>query len=1263
MIRRELILLQHQLCHILIHRYEINMTSKDKPKPANERKQIYLKPHLWDHHEQAKGERDDNIFEIRSWGVDKDNNPTCLRVQYQPKIWLGLPDDYEWDETRAHRIYVALCDEFEKRGGHSAKPVSYVYNPNMHPLYSAYLRNYHVLELAFDTQYAYRNALYKCKWPMSLIPGMEPITFTLYNEKLELCAAFVIHNKLDFTSWIEFKAQKVSPNNKITKLEHEYLILPKEVTLVPFETCKAWPLPKYKIAVMDGEMFAERATAMPKASNDEDVTICIGVYLVNRDDTVELHAFCAKKKPNTPSGVVMHYFDEEEDMIKAYSKFIDENQPDEIVTHNGMGWDEEYYYTRLATKLIKWPNDSRLKNHIPTFVEKDWDSSAYNNMRFHYITRPGVIHYDLLPWSKRSFRLDSYKLDELGKRYLGKGKISGNEDAKKKPLSEKEILEQAQADKMKADDAEMGEQIDEDYLEAHQIFEFWQDGDPDKLRQIIGYCVGMKMPDGREIDGDCGITYKLFMKLQMRLSIMQMSKVAMVQPADVFMKGQQIRTFNQVAKTAYTRDILMTKENPPRIPVKGAHVFPPIRGRHEYIFVFDFKGLYPSIIRRYNLCLTTYIPNRFDPLWKPEYDLIPDEKCHVFKWVEKWYDKELQDWADKKKKGSSKVKNKGNPRYVLHEYRFLKEPRGIFPDNLDGLASERELAKDKMKPHEKGSFLWNFYNQEQEADKVCMNSAYGGFGSDNGKLPNHKIAAVVTRMARKSAKMMARFFKNEYDGEAVYGDTDSAFIRFGDKYKEEYMKDPWAWGKRMAKECTALFDKPQELEFEKVFETLVLTNKKQYAGTLIPEPDKVTNVYSKTKTDVESLMTRGLMYIKRGNAKCLQDVQKKLVHMAVLGEDPKLAEEYTMSFVNKLMTLRVPEKELTVVQKIGVTYKSENHPLEKYRKHLVRSGKMVNPGDRYPFIFVKNARNTATGEYNPKPTPDIRVGGYSEAVRHAVPKLKKKAAAKNKLTTLLEPTTTEINRSAEGEIRKPANRKDGEEIKIGATTTVKEMGSPMVPAKITYKIETPKKKPRKAPAARKKPAARKRVAAKPKEDQGDKMEHPELRKANKQVIDPKYYLDKRGIKPIDTILEHGFGIKGFMKKMSKYLGQREKMCTQLALIGNEAYIPIKGEKENILKKLHKKENGEMDYIDEDRKERKKRKKEGNIMASEWVEDYIKELKEVKKEVGGVEKTKTKKTNKTITPLKKNKKGDDKSKKEKKTKKTKKVFVDKEEYSD
>lgn len=1342
-------------------------------KIRREKKTTYLKPHSWDYRLSDKDKRDYSCFEVRCWGVDKENNPTLCRIRFDLSVWISLPTDWDFDENNIKRIFDRLCEYFLSNGGRSAVPFTYIYHPEMRPLYSAYLRTFKVLQLKFDTFYGFNNALWKFKKPINVWTGQQ-MQFVVYNEKIDPCLALLLESNLDYVSWVEFKADIIPKNYKICRLNHEYIIESKDIKLVSSEICKDWEFPKYKSFSIDGEMNSERATSMPKVTNDEDVVICIGVRITNRDGSIELHSFNCKKKAAPIRGVTHHYYDTEEDMLKGYADFTAKEQPDFIFTHNGMGWDEEYFFGRLDQYLIKWPNDSRLIEHSPVLEKKDWDSSAYNNMRFHYITRPGVIHFDLLPWSKRTFRLETYRLDALGKKYLGKGKLTGNED------------------RMKADEAEVSEQVDEDHMEAHDIFESWQKGTPKDIARIITYCVGTIGADGKEIHGDVGIVDELIKKLQAIISIIQMSLVAFVQPSEVYMKGQQLRTFNQVARTAYKRNILMTKENPVRIPVKGAHVFPPSRGIHEYVFVFDFKGLYPSIIRRYNLCLTTYIPNKWDPIYKPEYEDIPDDKVNKFVWTERWYMKDLEEWHSGKKKTTKKKDRTGEEVvYIRHEHRILKEPRGIFPENLDKLAVERSAACKIRDGYPKDSFMYNLWDKDQDAKKVCMNSAYGGLAADKGKLPNHRLAAIVTRMARKSAKLMAGFYRTDYDAEIVYGDsvtgdtpilccvndkivyrridelginwendplengkeisylsnkvkvwsekgfttikkvirhkcnkplkrvlthtgcvdvttdhslltpdakkirpsdirvgdellhsdlpeignisgrtgeytfedklsaaeayislsvegynvsikierkkyilnvtkscnynknsvteiidlpsrtdyvydletknhhfsagigrmvvhnTDSAFVKFGDKYKEEYTRDPWAWGKRMAQECTKLFEKPQELEFEKVFRTLLLTNKKQYSGTLIPPPDKVTNVYPPVKTGMNDLMTRGYMFIKRGNASALQDVQKNLVYMAVMRKTKEEAKLYVEDFVKKLLTFGVPEKELQVIQKIGEGYKSKSHPLHKYREHLIRNGKSVNAGDRYPYVFVKNARNEVTGEYNAPPPSNIAIGGYSEAIRNALPKVKK-PAAKKKVSLLIDEKKEDINENEE------------EAITLEDGAKMRKMNKPMVPTKDREMgiVEKPKK-PRK-PVVRKKPPARKKIPAKPKDSQGDKMEHPELRRNSKQTIDYAYYLEKKLIKPVDTIMKYGFGVDDYMKTFVKELKQHEKVITQLILIRNEDM-----------------ENGKVkEYLDDiEKEELKQRKKSKKVKADKSMKQYTKELKKRKKNFG------------------------------------------------
>jgi hypothetical protein len=308
-------------------------------------------------------------------------------------------------------------------------------------------------------------------------------------------------------------------------------------------------------------------------------------------------------------------------------------------------------------------------------------------------------------------------------------------------------------------------------------------------------------------------------------------------------------------------------------------------------------------------------------------------------------------------------------------------------------------------------------------------------------------------------------------GRLIVHNTDSSFVVFGDEHTaplRDNSKKIHEWGVRMAHEATALFEKPMELEYETCIEWMILVNKKQYVGAIIPPFDYKTNSYPPVRYNINdgtAMKSRGLMFVKRGAAPIMQDVQKELVMMALLqkkeGKSLKEMQNNAMEkledFSYKLMApcnvdangvgRFVPEKQLIVTQKIGATYKNKGNHLNVYREHLVREGKVVNPGDRIPFLLVK---------------------------------------------------------------------------KVGA------------------------------------------------KKQGQKMELPELRK---DPIDYLYYLEKRGVKPYESVLGPGFELRGFMKFHLKLLKQREKMMTQL-----------KKKHSDLVKK-----RGERDCVKMDRKEREKRR--------------------------------------------------------------------------
>ena len=152
---------------------------------------------------------------------------------------------------------------------------------------------------------------------------------------------------------------------------------------------------------------------------------------------------------------------------------------------------------------------------------------------------------------------------------------------------------------------------------------------------------------------------------------------------------------------------------------QGGHVLEPITGLHRNVWVFDFKSLYPSLIRTFNIDPLAYVahPSAHD-------DLIR-----------------------------------------LPGGAFRREP-GILPGMLDELFPRREAAKkagDEVAGH---------------AIKILMNSFYGVLGTPACRFFNPALANSITGTGREMLLWSKRWF--EHAGYTVlYGDTDSLFVHSG----------------------------------------------------------------------------------------------------------------------------------------------------------------------------------------------------------------------------------------------------------------------------------------------------------------------------------------------------------------------------------------------------------------------------------------------------------------------------------------------------
>jgi DNA polymerase-2 len=152
---------------------------------------------------------------------------------------------------------------------------------------------------------------------------------------------------------------------------------------------------------------------------------------------------------------------------------------------------------------------------------------------------------------------------------------------------------------------------------------------------------------------------------------------------------------------------------------QGGYVLEPESGLHRNVWVFDFKSLYPSVIRTFNIDPLSYVP---EPA--PGDDLIQTP-------------------------GGS----------------FRREP-AILPGLLDELFPRREAAQkagDKV---------------ASNAIKILMNSFYGVLGTSACRFYNPALANSITGTGRDILLWSKQWFEDR-GFRVLYGDTDSLFISSG----------------------------------------------------------------------------------------------------------------------------------------------------------------------------------------------------------------------------------------------------------------------------------------------------------------------------------------------------------------------------------------------------------------------------------------------------------------------------------------------------
>ncbi len=437
------------------------------------------------------------------------------------------------------------------------------------------------------------------------------------------------------------------------------------------------------------------------------------VIMISYTDGNEGHVLTTKKidKP------FVKVFKGEKEMIKAFIDVIIRLDPDIIAGYSSSNFDIPY--------LIKRANKNKMEFAIGRHGE---EPKKEHHGLIDAIKISGRIHMDVyhvarfvsaVGASEKVIKVNNFKLYEVYHAITGK---------EKKMVDKGDIWEQWDAGGEIL--ANLAEYSLADSLALHELYEFF-------------------LPIEVEVASVSGTT-------------LGESSISTTSQLVEYMLMRYAYRYNQmIPNKPDSHEIDVRAAN----PYVGAFVKTPDAGIYDNIVVFDFRGLYPSIIITYNIDLATICSDC------TEYYESPDD------------------------------------------VKFRKDVIGIMPMLLKILIEERYEVKKAFKKSPDSKSL----GARSTALKIIANAFYGYLGYARSRWYSRECASSVTSFGR--LYISETIEKAEKAGfRVLYADTDSIFMLKGDKNKEDANK--------FLNEVNKNLPKPMEMELEDYYTRGVFVGKR-----------------------------------------------------------------------------------------------------------------------------------------------------------------------------------------------------------------------------------------------------------------------------------------------------------------------------------------------------------------------------------------------------------------------------------------------------
>jgi DNA polymerase elongation subunit (family B) len=549
--------------------------------------------------------------------------------------------------------------------------------------------------------------------------------------------------------------KRVSPTNKFEKSNYEIDIPNETRVLIDEYLNEDEPSKWHNIVFLDIECEIGGALIPENIKNSPTKITSIALYDKSTQQTIcyILDESKSIESIEEEGKSIITCYTEKELLLKFLDKW-EELDPTIVVGWNSEFFDIPYLYFRIlrvfdaktALRLSPLKIIGNLNQYgAITTIESQ-------KMSKDYVDLAGINHLDYFNLFKKYIAKQepSYKLGDIGKKYVGLDKIKYN----------------VSLDKLFKEDKKKF--IEYNIRDVEILIEL------DKKLQFIDLTLNI-----------CHLCHVPYENIYWSTILNEGAILT-------YLKRQNIVSVNKPTTTNPELKLTIRKE------YAGGYLKDPIPGLYSDIIDFDFTSLYPSIIRSLNMGVETLVGNvkirdKYDSNWTllDLKALKPSEKITI----ENPKRQVTQITAGK----LIEMVEKNKLMVAASGGLFRSDKRSavcdVLSDWFDKRVEYKNLMKDAFKK-KKDPILGEFYNKRQQAFKIKLNDVYGCFAqngwryTDGYKVISNAITLTGQRLIQESIKAMNRIINTEIGTKdvdyVITSDTDSMFIRVGDVVRHRW---------------------------------------------------------------------------------------------------------------------------------------------------------------------------------------------------------------------------------------------------------------------------------------------------------------------------------------------------------------------------------------------------------------------------------------------------------------------------------------------